>query len=383
MKTPVSRALSVLLMLVVVGTASAGCGGEVSFTTASLSDATMCLGVDSEAKPLNPTDEFGVNTPEIFCSVKLSNAPDDTEISSEWIYVKGEVEGVEDYVIDTVPLTAEGTQYLRFSLSRPTDGWPVGEYELNLYVDGKKKVTVPFTVSRTGTATGPGGASLSEATMTLSADSMSRPLEPTSIFKADAPEIICSVLVSNASAGTELLSEWYYVSGEWQGVTNRLIGTIPVDVQGTQYAALSLTIPAEGWPAGQYQVKLYLNGVLQDAVPFEVESAPISAVTAMSVDADYNPINPTSAFPVGVEKVYCVVYLRDVPASSKLLVEWYDVGSAVHRFINKNTEMTVQTSEKPTWASMSGGTGGWKAGSYAVVLSLNGERVLIVPFTVG
>jgi hypothetical protein len=150
-----SRALP-CCQLVVAGTASAGCGGEVSFTTASLSDATMCLGVDSEAKPLNPTDEFGVNTPEIFCSVKLSNAPDDTEISSEWIYVKGEVEGVEDYVIDTVPLMADGTQYLRFSpVTPPTDGWPVGEYELNLYVDGKKKVTVPFTVSRTGTATGP------------------------------------------------------------------------------------------------------------------------------------------------------------------------------------------------------------------------------------
>ena len=32
---------------------------------------------------------------------------------------------------------------------------------------------------------------------------------------------------------------------------------------------------------------------------------------------------------------------------------------------------------------LAGGTGGWKAGSYAVVLSINGERALIVPFTVG
>lgn len=383
MKTAVVRTLLVLMATVFVGASMAGCSGEVSFTTASLSEATMCLGVDANSKPLNPTDEFGVNTPEIFCSVKLSNAPDDTEVMAEWVYVKGEAEGVKDYVIDSVPVTAEGTVYMWFSLPRPDTGWPVGEYTLNLYVDGKKKATVPFAVTRTGAAGGPGGASLSEATMTFSVDAMSRPLEPTGVFPADTAELICSVLVTNASAGTQLLSEWYYVSGEWQGVTNRLVGTIPVAVQGTQYAALTLTIPDEGWPAGQYQVKLYLNGTLQDAVPFEIEPAPISAVTAMSVDADYNPINPTSAFPVGVEKIYCVIFLRDVPANSKLLVEWYDVGSSVHRFINKNNEMTVQTSEKPTWASMSGGTGGWKAGNYAVVLSLNGERVLIVPFTVG
>ena len=118
-------------------------------------------------------------------------------------------------------------------------------------------------------------------------------------------------------------------------------------------------------------------------MPFTVESAPISAVTAMSIDADNNPINPTSSFPVGVEKIYCVIYVHNAPAGAKLLVEWYDVGQTVHRFINKNNEMTVQTSEKPTWASLSGGTGGWKAGSYAVVLSINGERALIVPFTVG
>lgn len=357
-----------------------GCSGEVSFTTAKLTEATMCLGVDGESKPLNPTDEFSVNTPEIFCSVKLSNAPDDTEVLSEWVYVKGEAEGVTDYVIDTAAVTADGTVYMWFSIPRPDSGWPVGEYQLNLYIDGKEAVSLPFTLS--GTATGPGGGSISQATMALGVDSQSKPVSPTTTFAANTPEIYCSVLVSNAPAGTELLSEWYYVSGEWQGVTNRLVGEVPFITQGTQYVSLSLIIPDEGWPGGQYQVKLYLNGVLQEAVPFTVESAPITAVMAISVDADNNPVNPTATFPVGVDKVYCVIYVRDAPAGTKLLAEWYDVGSAVHRFINKNSELTVQTSDKPAWVSLAGGTGGWKAGSYAVVLSINGERALVVPFTV-
>lgn len=370
-----------LLTVLVLGVAAAGCSGEVSFTSAKLSEATMCLGVDGENKPLNPTDTFGVNTPEIFCSVKLSNAPEDTEVGSEWIYVKGELSGYDNTTIDSLALPAEGTQYIQFSLPRPQSGWPVGEYELKLYIDGKEQVTLPFTVSKTAPVQG--GGSISEVTMALGVDANYRPVNPTSTFKSTTPELFCSINVSGLAVGSEVLSEWYYVSGEWQGVTNRLIGTVPIVTQGTEYISLSLLIPDEGWPGGQYQVKLYVNGSLQEAVPFSVESAPISAVMAMSVDADYNPINPTSTFPVGVEKIYCVIYVNNAPAGTKLLVEWYDVGQTVHRFINKNNEMTVQTSEKPTWASLQGGTGGWKAGSYAVVLSINGERALIVPFTVG
>ncbi len=381
MRTRAFLARVLLLSSLIAAALPAGCSGEVSFTTAKLSEATMCLGVDGENKPLNATSTFGVNTPEIFCSVKLSNAPDETEIGSEWVYVKGELSGYDNTVIDTLVLTANGTQYIQFSMPRPQAGWPVGEYKLNLYINGTEETSLPFTVSKTAPVQG--GGSISEVTMALGVDASYRPVDPTTTFRSNTPELFCSINVSGVPVGAEVQSEWYYVSGDWQGVTNRLIGSVPIVTQGTQYVSLSLLAPEGGWPGGQYQVKLYVNGALQEAVPFSVESAPISAVTAMSIDANNNPINPTSTFPVGVEKVYCVIYVHNAPAGTKLLVEWYDIGQTVHRFINKNAEMTVQTSDKPTWASLGGGTGGWKAGSYAVVLSINGERALIVPFTVG
>ncbi len=368
-----------VLGILLLGLSLAGCSGEVSFTSARLSEATMCLGVDDEMKPVNPTDTFGVTTPEIFCSAKLSNAPSDTEVGAEWIYVKGEAAGVEDYVIDTVSVTTDGTRYLFFSLPKSTDNWPVGEYQLNLTIDGKQEVSLPFTVSNSSIGTG--GATLSGATMALGTDAQSKPINPTTTFPANTPELFCSVLVSNAPAGTEILSEWYYVSGAWQGVTNRLVGSVPLAVQGTQYASLSLLAPDEGWPAGQYQVKLYLNGVLQDAVPFSIESAPITAVMAMSVDSDNQPVNPTTSFPIGVEKVYTVIYVNEVPAGAKMLVEWYDTGSSVSRLVSKY-EADVKASEKPTWVNSSYGTGGWPKGQYATVISINGEREIILPFTV-
>lgn len=129
--------VSLMLMMPLVGC-------EVSCTTASLSEATMCTGVDADSEPLDSVNVFSVDTPEIFCSVKLSNAPSDTLVKAEWIYVEGEA-GLTDYFLDDYELTADGTRYLSFSLTY-TGEWPRGDYKVVLYVDGKEKSSVPFTV---------------------------------------------------------------------------------------------------------------------------------------------------------------------------------------------------------------------------------------------
>lgn len=122
-----------------------GCEGEVSFTTASLSEVTMCTGVDSEEKPVGIADSFNTDTPEIYTSAKLSNAPADTELKVEWIYIKGEAD-VTDYLIDEFTGTTEGSGYPWVSLSRPEDGWPKGDYKVVWYIDGKEKMSLPFKV---------------------------------------------------------------------------------------------------------------------------------------------------------------------------------------------------------------------------------------------
>jgi hypothetical protein len=124
-----------------------GCQGEVSFSTASLSDAVMCTGVDQATmKPLDKTDVFSQDTAEVFCSVKLSNAPSETQVVGEWIYVKGDVEDLTDHKIADYSLKADGTKYLSFSLTRPDAGFPKGDYVCKLYLNGKEKLSVPFKV---------------------------------------------------------------------------------------------------------------------------------------------------------------------------------------------------------------------------------------------
>jgi hypothetical protein len=143
------RNLSLMLVTLLLSTLillSVGCGGEVSFTTAKLSEATMAMGVTDDNKPVNATTVFSPETEEIFCSVKLSNAPSDTEVTSVWVYVGGEEEGLTNYEIDNYSVITEGTRYINFSLPKGDNDFPKGDYKLVLYVDGKESVALPFTV---------------------------------------------------------------------------------------------------------------------------------------------------------------------------------------------------------------------------------------------
>jgi hypothetical protein len=134
-----------IILFVLTAVLSLGSECSASFTTAKISQATMALSVDSDGKPVNPTNKFYTDTPAIYCSVIVSNAPEQTEVTSVWVYVRGEAD-LENYEIDSYGLTVEGTTYVYFYMNRPTNGWPAGEYKLVLYLDGKEETSVPFTV---------------------------------------------------------------------------------------------------------------------------------------------------------------------------------------------------------------------------------------------
>jgi hypothetical protein len=124
-----------------------GCQGGISLTTVSISNATMCRSIDPQTmEPIDKTNVFMSDTPEIFCSVKLSNAPDSTEVKAEWTYVQGEAVGTANYFIDSATMTAGGTRYLAFSVSKPDTGWPRGDYKVVFFVDGKERLTQTFQV---------------------------------------------------------------------------------------------------------------------------------------------------------------------------------------------------------------------------------------------
>ncbi len=141
-------AIGPFILLALVAIPSTGCITVHTTPTSkqvSLSEATMCRSVDAEYRPLDKTDVFVHDVPKIYCSVKVSNAPPDTEVKAQWIYVQGEREELINKVLVETPGTVRGTKYLAFEITQG-QGFPVGDWVVKFFLDGKEKLTVPFKV---------------------------------------------------------------------------------------------------------------------------------------------------------------------------------------------------------------------------------------------
>jgi uncharacterized protein (DUF2126 family) len=89
---------------------------------------------------------FAADTPKIVLHVELKNAAAGAKVEGAWIAVK--TEGApENYKIDAATVTLDDAQdEATFALSKPTAGWPVGSYQVNLTYEGAVEKTVPFSV---------------------------------------------------------------------------------------------------------------------------------------------------------------------------------------------------------------------------------------------
>lgn len=112
-------------------------------TEMSLENVRMAFDEDGN----NPTTIFAPS--DVFYAVgELNNAPAGTVVEAEWLAVQ--IEGYESgeliyeqAITDFTDESFSGTIY--FQLSNDS-GWPVGEYEVDLYLNGNYVQSVPFSV---------------------------------------------------------------------------------------------------------------------------------------------------------------------------------------------------------------------------------------------
>jgi hypothetical protein len=95
----------------------------------------------------NPTSVFA--PPDVFYIVgDLNNAPAGTVVEAKWqaVQIEGYEPGeviYEQTINDFTEENFSGTVY--FQLSND-GGWPVGQYKVDVYLDGSLAGTVPFSV---------------------------------------------------------------------------------------------------------------------------------------------------------------------------------------------------------------------------------------------
>jgi predicted nucleic acid-binding Zn ribbon protein len=116
---------------------------QTSQTTESnfISNFNMCTGVKSDTmEPMNITSQFTPTTQMFYVSAKLDNAPENTNVKFEWYFMGAK------QLIDTAVVTTGGTRFISSNLSKSNNAWPVGEYEVRIYVNGSPVKIVPFIV---------------------------------------------------------------------------------------------------------------------------------------------------------------------------------------------------------------------------------------------
>jgi hypothetical protein len=132
----------VLLLITSIISAAFVYAGDVKVS------AVMATSPGNEA-----TTSFAPDTLKIFALFKTNGAKDGDKIRGVWI-----ADDVGDAApaktrIDEKTVTLEGdTDDGDFSLSKPTKGWPKGQYHLDIYVNDELATTVKFSIGSTKAA---------------------------------------------------------------------------------------------------------------------------------------------------------------------------------------------------------------------------------------
>jgi len=95
---------------------------------------------------VNPRTEFHPGSPKIVCVFKVEGAGLGTGAKGIWIAEDVGRQAPPNYKIDERSLALPFINSGSVSLSKPTNGWPVGAYRLEIYVADTLAKTVKFTV---------------------------------------------------------------------------------------------------------------------------------------------------------------------------------------------------------------------------------------------
>ena len=135
--------LCVALVLV-----SAGCRGNSETATTGTSgagvrvtDVTLGRAIGGDKAVTDATDDFRP-TDTIYASIATDGSAATTTLRALWTYEDGQV--VDDSSRAIVPKNSERTE---FHISKP-DGWPTGDYQVEVFVDGRSVEKKTFEVKQ-------------------------------------------------------------------------------------------------------------------------------------------------------------------------------------------------------------------------------------------
>ena len=126
------------IALALLVAAALACGVDIS--TAHFEDAKLYQdrGGTAKTRTYSPADTF-------YCIAALKKAPDSTPVEGVWQRVTIEGENREAIEVARSAFTANNGTIV-FESAPPAGGWPLGDYEVVLYLDGHRQLALEFQV---------------------------------------------------------------------------------------------------------------------------------------------------------------------------------------------------------------------------------------------
>ncbi len=361
--------LTLLLLLIILVVSGSSC--EASVTTANYKDLEMAR---MEGKEAVYTNTFTNDTPEIYVTGVLDNAPGTTNLKSEWYYMEDEEALIDSAEAETEELKTE----FNFSLSRPDDGWPEGAYEIRLFIDGEHQETLEFEVEEAE------GSKATYKDLKLAKEEGDEPVY-TNTFTTVTPKIYAVGMLENASGTTNLKSEWYYMEEGEEFIDSAEVQT---EESSTEFY-FNLNKPEENWQEGTYEVRLFINGEHQETLEYEVEEAE-ETEEAEGSKAAYNDVEMaklegeepiyTDTFSTDTPEIYVVGMLENASGTTNLKSEWYYIEEG-EEFID-SAEVQTEESNTEFYFNLNKPDDDWPVGSYEVRLFINGEHQETLEFEI-
>ncbi|RPJ63654.1 MAG: hypothetical protein EHM12_01755 [Dehalococcoidia bacterium] len=237
-----------------------------------------------------------------------------------------------------------------------------------------------------------GTSSIEHATICSKVTQNGEPETIANTFTPDVSSIYCSVKLRTISLKSNVKAEWYIVNSDEASLKNTLIGQGSV-IAGTPYVVLQFARADKLLPKGDYEVKLYFDDVLAQALPFKVQgeatasTAVLSEVTmCTSLNLLTNkPLDKTDIFPNDISIIFCSMKLDEADFNTVIKARWTYISGELDSFKGKTIYEPTTKAEGLEYISFSIGMSPGKQlpiGQYNITLFVDGKEQANVPFTV-
>jgi hypothetical protein len=127
--------------------------------------------------------------------------------------------------------------------------------------------------------------SVNDLTLTTGFVSDYRPLDTTSVFYVDSPQICCSARITGATENTSVKADWFYLKGDMAREAGPPVGQDRSACDRDCYIGFTLPAPAGGFVSGDYRIDLSINGRPGASAGFSIRrdtSVPLPQITSFT-----------------------------------------------------------------------------------------------------